>query len=84
MQILVAGLGRFGRNLALELSRLGHEVIALDQSEAAIQEVAPEIEEAVIGDATDDNVLREIGAPDIDMAIVAMARSRQASSSRLI
>ncbi len=73
MQILVAGLGRFGRNLAITLSRLGHDVIAVDQSEAAVQDIAPDIEEAVAGDAADEDVLREIGAPDVELAIVAMA-----------
>ncbi len=73
MQVLVAGLGRFGRNLAVTLSHLGHDVIAIDQSEAAVQDIAPDIEAAVTGDATDEAVLREIGAPDVELAVVAMA-----------
>ena len=73
MQILVAGLGRFGRNLAVTLSHVGHDVIAVDMSDHVVQDIAHEIQTAVCGDATDEEVLREIGAPDIQLAIVAMA-----------
>ena len=73
MHILVAGLGRFGRNLAITLTRLGHDVIAIDQDQGAVQDIAPDIESAVTGDATDEDVLLEIGAPDVQLAIVAMA-----------
>ena len=73
MHILVAGLGRFGRNLALTLTHLGHDVVAIDESEGAVQDIAPDIESAVTGDATDEDVLLEIGAPDVQLAIVAMA-----------
>ena len=73
MHILVAGLGRFGRNLAVALTRLGHDVVAIDMSQRAVQDIAPDIEAAVTGDATDEDVLREIGAPDVQLAIVAMA-----------
>ena len=73
MQILVVGLGRFGRNLALALSEGGHVVIALDRSERAVQSVAQRVDHAVEGDATNESVLREVGAPDVDLAVVAMA-----------
>ncbi len=73
MQILVAGLGRFGRNLALALAGMGHEVVALDRSERAVQRVASRVTHAVEADATDEDVLREIGAADLDVGVVAMA-----------
>lgn len=73
MHILVAGLGRFGLNLAVTLTRLGHDVVAIDRDQGAVQDIAPDIEAAVTGDATDEDVLREIGAPDVQLAIVAMA-----------
>ena len=38
-----------------------------------MQDIAPDIESVVTGDATDEDVLREIGAPDVQLAIVAMA-----------
>jgi trk system potassium uptake protein TrkA len=73
MQILVTGLGRFGHSLARTLAESGHEVIVLDISERAVQQVADLVDQAVVGDATNATVLREIGATDVDLAIVAMA-----------
>ena len=32
--ILLIGLGRFGRHIAMELSELGHEIMAVDVNEA--------------------------------------------------
>ena len=73
MQILVAGLGRFGRSLARALSGSGHVVIVVDVSERAIQSVVDDVDQAVEGDATNEAVLRQVGASDVDLAIVAMA-----------
>ena len=73
MQILVVGLGRFGRSVARALSGSGHVVIVVDVSERAIQSVVDDVDQAVEGDATNEEVLRQVGASDVDLAIVAMA-----------
>ena len=73
MQILVAGMGRFGSHIARTLARAGHEVIAVDAEESAIQRVADDVDTAVEGDATNSAVLAQAGAADVDLAIVAMA-----------
>ena len=73
MQILVVGLGRFGRSVARALSGSGHVVIVVDVSERAIQSVVDDVDQAVEGDATNEEVLRQVGASDVGLAIVAMA-----------
>ncbi len=73
MQVLVAGLGRFGSNLACALAEAGHDVVALDLSERAVQGVAQVVDQAVVGDAANEAVLREVGATDVDLAVVGMA-----------
>ena len=73
MQILVAGMGRFGSHIARTLARAGHEVIAVDAEESAIQRVADDVDTAVEGAATNSAVLAQAGAADVDLAIVAMA-----------
>lgn len=50
---LVIGLGRFGRAVACELGSLGHEVLALDNSEENVQHIADSVTQAVCGDAQD-------------------------------
>ena len=48
--MLVFGLCRFGRHLAMEFSRLGNEVLAVDINEAEVERIAPHVPSAQIGD----------------------------------
>ncbi len=77
--ILVIGLGRFGTAAALELEQLGHEVLAVDRSEAAVNDIAPEVTHAVQLDASDEAALKSVGAGEFDYAIVAISGSTEAS-----
>ncbi len=77
--VLVIGLGRFGTATALELMRLGHEVLAIDSDEARVNEVAPSVTHAVQLDASDDVALRSVGAGEFDHAIVAISSVTEAS-----
>ncbi len=69
---VVIGLGRFGSAVAAELSDLGHEVLAVDQSEEYVQAIASHVTHAVAGDARDPAVLRALGVRNYDCAIVAV------------
>ncbi len=77
--VLVIGLGRFGAAAARELMRLGHEVLAIDVSEAAVNEVAPEVTHALQLDAADEAALRSAGAAEFGHAIVAISGSVESS-----
>ena len=69
---VVIGLGRFGTAVATELSSLGHEVLALDDSEENVEKVADKVTHVVTGDARDPAVLRALGVRNYDCAIVAV------------
>ena len=69
---VVIGLGRFSSAVATELSSLGHEVLALDDSEENVEKVADKVTHAVTGDARDPAVLRALGVRNYDCAIVAV------------
>jgi trk system potassium uptake protein TrkA len=77
--VLVIGLGRFGTAAARELMRLGHEVLAIDSSEARVNDLAPEMTHAIQLDAADEQALRAVGAADFDHAIVAISSGVEAS-----
>jgi trk system potassium uptake protein TrkA len=77
--VLVVGLGRFGSSLALALSRLGHEVLAVDARMDLVQEYSGQLTHVVQADATSDAALRQIGAQDIDVAVVAIGSDIEAS-----
>ncbi|MFI3252975.1 MAG: TrkA family potassium uptake protein [Eubacteriales bacterium] len=68
---LIVGLGRFGSALALELYALGNEVLVIDDDEDKVQNMADLVTQAVTGNATDNEVLKAVGAKDFDCAVVA-------------
>ncbi|MFC1919569.1 potassium channel family protein [Chloroflexota bacterium] len=75
--VLIVGLGRFGRSLAMTLSELGHDVLAIDSSEKRVQGIAQKITHAVQADATDEDVLRELGVQNFDVGVVAIGTNVQ-------
>jgi trk system potassium uptake protein TrkA len=77
--VLVVGLGRFGGSIALALSRLGHEVLAVDSNMDLVQQFAGLLTHVVQVDATSEAALRQIGAPDLDVAVVAIGSDIEAS-----
>ena len=77
--VLVVGLGRFGMAAARELMRLGHDVLAVDLDETAVNELAPEVTHAVQADAGDVDALRSIGADEFQHAIVAISSAAEPS-----
>ena len=50
--ILLIGLGRFGKHVAMHLHNLGHQVMAVDSTEERVNAVLPYVTEAQIGDST--------------------------------
>ncbi len=71
MNIAVIGLGRFGSNLAITLSELGHDVLAIDSDERTVQRIADRVTHAVQADGTDEATLIELGITEYDLAFVA-------------
>ena len=59
--VLLIGLGRFGRHIAMKLDELHHEVMAVDREEKRVNEVLPYVTNAQIGDSTDSEFLRSLG-----------------------
>ena len=76
---IVIGLGRFGSEVARKLCEQGCEVLAMDVQSALVQQVAPDVTHAVVGDAQDKEVLRAMGAGNFDCAIVAIGDNLAAS-----
>lgn len=71
MNIVVIGLGRFGSNLAITLTELGHEVLAVDHDERTVQRIVDRVTHAVQADGTDESTLAELGVAEFDLAFVA-------------
>ncbi len=50
--ILLIGLGRFGRHIAIQLNQLGHDIMAIDTNEERVNDILPFVTNAQIGDST--------------------------------
>ena len=70
--ILVVGVGRFGRYTADKLTSLGHEVMVVDKNEDRVNKIMDRVTGATIGDATDRDFLLSLGIRDFDICIVAV------------
>ena len=77
--ILLIGLGRFGKHTAMELNRLGHQVMAVDTDESRIEEVLPYVTNAQIGDSTNVEFLKSLGIGNYDVCIVTISGNFQNS-----
>lgn len=77
--ILLIGLGRFGKHIAMNLSQLGCQVLAVDHVEERVNEVLPYVTSAQIGDSTNEEFLRSLGVGNFDACIVAVGNDFQSS-----
>ncbi len=77
--MLVIGLGRFGRNLALHLMELGNEVMVIDKNEEVVDQLAPYVTQAKIGDCMKEPVLDALGVSNFDICFVCISEDFQSS-----
>ncbi|HJG91246.1 MAG TPA: TrkA family potassium uptake protein [Brachybacterium massiliense] len=77
--VLVIGLGRFGASIALTLEKLGTEVLAIDTDEGLVQKYSGLLTHVVRADATQPEVLDQIGAGDFSLAVVGVGTTIEAS-----
>lgn len=77
--VLLIGLGRFGKHIAMEMNRLDHYVMAIDTDEGKVEDVLPYVTSARIGDCTNENFIDELGVSDYDICIVAIGTDFQSS-----
>lgn len=69
--ILVIGLGYFGQAVVRELIRMGNEVTVVEKNPTLVEEFRDFVEDLRCADATDENVLRNLGIPHYDACVVA-------------
>lgn len=78
-RIFIIGGGRFGVHLASRLSELGCEVQLGDLRPQRVKELAEDGFHVVEMDATDDDALKECGALEADVVVVAIGDNMQSS-----
>ena len=79
MKYIVIGLGNFGLSLAEKLTKLGNEVIGIDNSMAKVEAVKEKISHAICMDATDEYTMNGLPFKDTDIVIIAIGEDTGAN-----
>ncbi|MGB9732012.1 MULTISPECIES: potassium channel family protein [Calditerrivibrio] len=76
--VLVIGLGIFGYELAVELSKKGLNVLAVDKNPNIINKIKDFVSEAIIADASSEETLRELDVTSFDEIILGISSNFEA------
>jgi len=79
-EFAIIGLGRFGGSLARRLESLGHPVLGIDIDPRLVKEIADEITEAVVLDATDEEALRQVDITAFQTVVIAISDNFEANA----
>lgn len=79
MRYLIIGLGIYGSNLAIDLTKMGHEVIGADINPSLVEGIKDFISTAYIIDSTDETALSVLPLKNVDLVIVAIGENFGAS-----
>jgi trk system potassium uptake protein TrkA len=74
-QFVVIGLGTFGFNVAVELAKQGHQVLAIDSDKNIVEEIKNYVTEAVAANAMDQNAIKEFVDKNFDTAILGLGEN---------
>ncbi len=76
--VCVIGLGTFGYELAVQLTRMGHHVLAIDLDEKIVNSIKDDVTVAVQADVTDPDVIRKLEIHRFDRIIFGMSSALEA------
>lgn len=79
MKIAVFGLGNFGRHLAVKLTAMGHEVLAIDHDMEKVEGIKNEVSFAVCLESNDPQAMGTLPLNDVDAAVVAIGEHEGAN-----
>lgn len=77
--VVVMGLGRFGKSLALELVDEGVEVLGIDTDDKLVQSLAGRLTHVVQADTTNAQTMRELSVHEFDRAVIGIGTDLESS-----
>ena len=77
--VAILGLGKYGRSLAENLYRLGADVLAVDENEEKVKEIAPNCTSAVCANLLNEDEVNSLGLKNMDIVVTAMGKNLGAS-----
>ena len=73
------GRGQFGMTVALTLAEANCDVLAIDDKDDNVQDIAEKVSYAVKADVRDPGILESLGVQNVDVAVIAVAENMEAS-----
>jgi len=77
--VLVIGMGRFGRHLAVKMQELGNDVMIIDKNPEIVEMFSAKFTDAHIADCTNEGVIRSLGVKHFDLCFVTIGEDFQSS-----
>lgn len=77
--VLIIGLGRFGRHMAKKFIEEGNDVLAVEISEERADSAIEIVQNIQIGDATDERFIQSLGVDNFDLCVIAIGDRFQVS-----
>jgi trk system potassium uptake protein TrkA len=77
--VVVIGLGRFGRSLALELMDEDLEVLGIDTDPKVVESLAGRLTHVVEADATNEDALRQLSVHEASHAVIGVGSNLEVS-----
>lgn len=78
-EYIVIGLGRFGTSVAKQLEANGCRVLAIDNNENRVKQIAEYVTLAMCVDVTNEDALEELGGKHFDGAIISIGHGLEAA-----
>lgn len=78
-EYIVIGLGRFGSSVAKQLEANGCRVLAIDNNENRVRQIAEYVTLAMCVDVTNEDALEELGGKNFDGAIISIGHGLEAA-----
>lgn len=79
MKYIIIGLGNFGSSLAQKLTRLGHEVIGVDNKMSKVEALKEKITHTICLDTTDEQAVSHLPLRECDVVMVCIGEDEGAN-----
>ena len=79
MKFIIIGLGNFGSSLAEKLTRMGHEVIGVDNKIEKIESIKDKVTHAICMDCRNQECIKNLPLKNTDVVIVSIGEDEGAN-----
>jgi trk system potassium uptake protein TrkA len=79
MKYIIIGLGNFGSSLAQKLTRMGHEVIGVDNKMSKVEALKEKITHTICLDTTDEQAVGHLPLQECDIVMVCIGEDEGAN-----